>query len=157
MRVFLTHVFAILSLVGLSHGTASAGITDDQVRALDRVLAEVGVLLEKYEYGQAELVQQSRGLLKSNPRQALRHIRSVDYWGGSGSVADIILYPGGPKHQQSHSDESRKDERRFLQLLIELADLVQDDGLADEAERTWMLRAKDWARIFQQWLDDGVV
>jgi hypothetical protein len=52
-------------------------------------------------------------------------LTTYDMWGGSGSVADCTILQG-----PSPSTASASDEQKFCTLLVDLADLMIEDGIA---------------------------
>jgi len=62
---------------------------------------------------------------------------SVNWWGGSGSVADLI-----PADAEAR--------RRILRLLVDLVRAFDELGMPCP-------RASQWTRVFVHWLDSGIV
>jgi hypothetical protein len=72
-----------------------------------------------------------------HPQQIAETYCSLDWWGGSGSMADYDL-------------ADRRAKRRFLQLLVNVVEIFEKAGYRCP-------RARSWVDIFSEWLRSGVV
>jgi hypothetical protein len=86
--------------------------------------------------GHASIVQDLADKIKTDPGAAARQYRSVDIWGGSGSVADIWC-----------PDEA-------LMRLINDSLIALEEGFARAGVDC--PRARQWTDTFRDWRDTGV-
>lgn len=75
--------------------------------------------------------------LATKPSKAAALYCSVDWWGGSGSVADFI-------------PEDVDARRRIMRLLIDLNRAFHSLGMPCP-------RASQWTSVFSGWLESGIV
>ncbi len=104
-------------------------------------------LLRKYkEPARADLIATCCSLFESDERQVWQTIDSLSWWGGSGSVADLVLI------DNSHSlseEEQRADNHLYESALISIYQAMVKVGLKNE-------RADFWVKTFQSWHRKGI-
>ena len=83
-----------------------------------------GVLSENGHDAHGRMVLQYAEQIAAGTPPSL--LATYDMWGGSGSVADCTILQG-----RSPSATSVNDEQKFCTLLVELADLMIEDGIAN--------------------------
>ena len=83
-----------------------------------------GVLAENGHDAHGRIVLQYAEQIAAGTPPSL--LASYDMWGGSGSVADCTILQG-----PSPSAATVSDEQKFCTLLVELADLMIEDGIAN--------------------------
>ena len=111
---------------------------------LDRDLMQLAGLLRKYEhYGQATVVEQIIPTLDAS-QPDYKRLAGIDMWGGSGAVWEVSLT--GSKA----SSEAQVDKKSFHQTIIRIASEIDRLGIGTE-------RSRSIAKIFQEWLDNGIV
>jgi hypothetical protein len=102
------------------------------------VTLEAAAHLEGIRYD--DHVALARGLVLvagEEPGQIARHYCSVEWWGGSGSMADLDI-------------TDRQFRRRHTELLVALVKLCRDAGVECP-------RAERWNATFESWLRDGAI
>ena len=105
-------------------------------------LSTIEQLLRKYEnYSHADYIANCRDQLLRDGSIAYRHFATLEWWGGSGSVADVHLHHQGTQH----TDAEKTDNRAFRSALIDLYDLMIANGVKMERRATF------WADAFREW------
>jgi hypothetical protein len=101
------------------------------------ITTELSGLIGVESVHHAEIVKTLQAaILSGDAANVARQYCSPDMWGGSGSVADLILdRPGAQK--------------RCLVLLSKLNSKFRDAGIECP-------RATQWTSVFDQWLEQGV-
>ena len=108
---------------------------------IDSALRAIEDLFGKYEFTwHAEHVAQCRERLIREGAAAYQHLATLEWWGGSGSIADISLCRPG----QKSTDESIEDNRALCLALIAVSEAMEVNGMK-------MDRARRWADVFRKW------
>jgi hypothetical protein len=111
--------------------------------ALGKDLHHLAELLHKYGHdGQADVVDHILRKLEV-PTPDYQSIAGIEMWGGSGAVWEVCLTP-------RTSSEQKADEKSFLQIIIRIA-------AAMDRLRIGTARSRSTAKIFQEWLDRGII
>jgi hypothetical protein len=111
--------------------------------ALGKDLHHLAELLHKYGHrGQADVVDQILHTLET-PIPDYERLAGIEMWGGSGAVWEVCLTP-------RTSSEQKADERSFLQTIIRIAAAMDRLKIGTD-------RSRSTAKIFQEWLDKGIV
>jgi hypothetical protein len=111
--------------------------------ALGKELHHLAELLHKYGHDdQADVVDQILGTLEA-PTPDYHRMAGIEMWGGSGAVWEVCLTP-------RTSSEQKADEKSFLQIIIRIA-------AAMDRLRIGTARSRSTAKIFQEWLDRGII
>jgi hypothetical protein len=111
---------------------------------LDKDLSQLAGLLNKYGHdGQATVVDEIRATLDTSTPDYQR-LAGIDMWGGSGAVWEVNLTAF------TKSTEVCTDKRSFCQTIIRVAEHMDRLGIGTE-------RCRFIAKVFQEWLDKGIV
>ena len=114
-----------------------------QDEALGKDLHHLAELLHKYgHHGQMDVVDQILRTLET-PTPDYERLAGIEMWGGSGAVWEVCLTP-------RTSSEQKADEKSFLQTLIRIA-------AAMDRLKIGTARSRSTAKIFQEWLDKGII
>jgi hypothetical protein len=114
-----------------------------QDEALGRDLHHLAELLHKYgHHGQADVVDQILQTLET-PTLDCERLAGIEMWGGSGAVWEVLLTP-------RKSSEQKDDEKSFHQTIIRIAAAMDRLKIGTE-------RSRSTAKIFQKWLDKGII
>jgi hypothetical protein len=92
-------------------------------------LEELGGLLGRYGYARhAEDVARLRTHYVDDRDRFVQELNELPLWGGAGSLADAASLAG------DHVDEQQAtiDQRRFRELVIELVQALDEEGLAND-------------------------
>lgn len=103
-------------------------------------------LLRKYnDSARADLIADWHILFEENEELFWEKVDSLDWWGGSGSMADYCL-----NNSSGESDHEKKmDNRRFRAALIIIYEGMVKAGQTHD-------RGKRWIEIFKQWQKEGI-
>jgi hypothetical protein len=105
-------------------------------------LMQLETLLRKYHHdGQANVVADIIASIQHGEPDYKR-LAGVDFWGGSGSVADVNLIPG------TKSDDDKRDIRAFRQAIVNLADEMDKLGIGHARSRDIAATFREWIKIF---------
>jgi hypothetical protein len=108
-------------------------------------LTGIRELLDRWEMEDAaEYVRGLLELCRSDPIRLAAELCSVDVWGGSGSLKDL----GVPDAQFAERQQRLAEGGRYVRYLIQLAEEMDRQGLADDYIR-------DWARVNREALEKG--
>ena len=107
-----------------------------------RIASEIAEILESLPIPEAppyfaDLALNMASVVIERPEQFANLYCSLEWWGGSGSMADLHI-----------SDKALR--RRQLELMIELVNLCDSSGVDCP-------RAQRWAGVFEAWLRNDVV
>ena len=115
-----------------------------QHETLGMDLTKLSELLHKYGHqGQGKVVDEILVSLET-PEPDYKRLAGVDMWGGSGAVWEVCLTP------VRRSSEAQADEKSFHQTIIRIA--AEMDRLRIGTERS-----RSTAKIFKQWLENGII
>jgi hypothetical protein len=104
-------------------------------------------LFRKYNnLARANSVVSLSALLNENEALFWEKVDSLDWWGGSGSMADYYLYNSSGT-QSDH--EKKKDNQRFRAALIAIYDGMVKFGRTND-------RGKQWIDVFKQWQKQNI-
>lgn len=92
-----------------------------------------------------KLQLESNEKLLADEAQSFLYSAKLDWWGGSGSIADVHLHRVGEKP----SDEQQQDDRNLRSALINIYEEMKNTGFTDE-------RAESWIYIFREWQRSGL-
>ena len=107
-------------------------------------LAELARLLRKYgHYGQATVAEEIFTTIET-PYPDYKRLAGVDMWGGSGAVWEVSLT------SPIKSSEARQDQNAFHQTIIRIAAAMDRIGIGTD-------RSRSTAKIFEEWLNRGIV
>jgi hypothetical protein len=99
--------------------------------------------VNKYgHHGQADVVDQILRTLET-PTPDYERLAGIEMWGGSGAVWEVCLTP-------RTSSEQKTDEKAFLQTIVQIAAAMDHLKIGTE-------RSRSTAKIFQEWLDKGII
>lgn len=116
---------------------------------MNEILSRLDVietLLRKYGNDvHAERVAMSRKKLAEEGASAYSTFADLEWWGGSGSIADVSLHSPGRKF----SEEEKNDNRLFWYALIDVQTAMEANGVR-------MGRAESWAQVFRKWKEQGI-
>jgi len=102
------------------------------------ILSEIGTLLERDQDGfRSNMSAKLADAVKSQSPDLAKSYCGVDWWGGSGSMADYI--PDDPAAKAP-----------YMRLLIRLVRVFEAAGFRCE-------RARSWTDIFENWLERGII
>ena len=101
---------------------------------LRSICADIAELAEGTSSYHANLARILAEAGETSVESASSHYLTADWWGGSGSMADLII-PGR--------------EGEYEKRLVDLVQLFEDRGIHCP-------RALQWAGVFQDWLKDGI-
>jgi hypothetical protein len=101
------------------------------------ILEEMAAMFANDEPKRAEGARHLYRVVIEQPEQVAQVYCSVDWWGGSGSMADF-------------APANRSVNRRYLQLLVALVRAFERSGYDCP-------RASGWADIFEMWLVRGAI
>src|SRR5690606_14992341 len=141
LEAYLETKSVLMKLYGRGGGMAAPLFRLADLAALKEsatpITTELSGLIGVESVHHAELVKTLQAaILSGDAANVARQYCSPDMWGGSGSVADLILdRPGAQK--------------RCLVLLSKLNSKVRDAGIGCP-------RATQWTGVFDQWLEQGV-
>jgi hypothetical protein len=107
------------------------------VQDIAPILEEMAAMFANDEPKRAEGARHLCRIAIDRPEQVAQVYCSVDWWGGSGSMADF-------------SPPDKGVNRRYLQLLAALVRAFERAGYDCS-------RAKSWAEIFEMWLSRGTI
>lgn len=109
-------------------------------------ILETERLLRKYGYTQqAGFVREFFERINRDDSQAYQSIANLEWWGGSGSIADVHLYREG----MQPSDAQNQDNRNFRAALLVIHEEMRNAGIS-------MARADSWAEVFREWQRNGI-
>lgn len=100
------------------------------------ILSEIAVLFEQDSF-RAKMALELADVVKSRPTEIGARYCSLDWWGGSGSMADYL-------------HDNRAVRQRYMRLLVSLVHAFEAAGFECP-------RATSWADIFEGWLNSGIV
>jgi hypothetical protein len=116
----------------------------------DAVLKELDVivhLLTKYDFhARANWIKESKKLFSGDQTKFWAGINSLDWWGGSGSMADFYLYD---LNSAITDMEQREDNRRFRVALVVIYEEMVKAGQKNE-------RGEMWIDTFKKWQKQGI-
>jgi len=112
---------------------------------MEKILEDLAVmeqLFRKYDLiGIANLMVKYAKIYQDDRSLFWSKVNSIDWWGGSGSIADINLY----RDDMVISNGERKaDNRKLRAALISIYREMSNTGYQNE-------RAKSWVEIFMEW------
>jgi hypothetical protein len=87
-----------------------AKIEPNHQKRLQDILTEMHALLVKYDYGQQSYTSGAIVAVDSgDPGAILDSFNSLEFWGGAGSIADLILFelPWSPGFRRAVQDDDR--------------------------------------------------
>jgi hypothetical protein len=107
-------------------------------------LTRLSELLHKYgHHGQGRVVDEILVSLDT-PKPDYKRLAGVEMWGGSGAVWEVCLTPA------RRSKEAQADEKFFHETIIRIAAAMDRLRIGTE-------RSRSNAKIFKQWLDEGII
>jgi hypothetical protein len=112
-------------------------MNQSELSQIQSITDEMALLFARDEPKRAEIAGYLYAVAAEQPAQIARVYCSLDWWGGSGSMADFI--PNDPLVR-----------RRYLQLLVALVQAFEKAGISCP-------RAQSWAEILEKWLNAGIV
>jgi hypothetical protein len=111
---------------------------------LETGLSQAAGLLRKYgHYGQADVVDEIIASFQT-PNPDYKRLTGIDMWGGSGAVWEVNLASSRKSVEQS------ADRQAFHRAIIRIAAGMERLKIGTE-------RSRSIAKIFQDWLDNGLV
>jgi hypothetical protein len=109
-------------------------------------LSIIEQLLRKYgNRSRADIVADSLEELSIDGPSSYRVFATLDWWGGSGSIADVHLMP----QREQPSDEQKLDNQLLRSSLLDLYNLMLIHGVE-------MKEAARWAEVFQEWEEKDI-
>src|SRR5208283_5939095 len=95
-------------------------------------------------HGQAAVAEELLTTLDT-PSPDYKRLAGIDMWGGSGSVADVYL-----TQSKTLTEAAQEDRRSFQKALIRIAETMDRLRIGTE-------RSRSTAKMFQEWLDRGLL
>jgi hypothetical protein len=111
-------------------------MNQSELSKIQVITDELVLLFARDEPKRAEIARYLYATAAEQPAQIARVYCGLDWWGGSGSMADFV--PNDPSVR-----------RRYLQLLVALVQAFEKAGIPCP-------RAQSWAETFEQWLNAGI-
>jgi hypothetical protein len=112
-----------------------------------RELDVIVTLLLKYgDLSRASWIMKSKELFSKNRVQFWTGVNSLEWWGGSGSMADVNLYNPNSAILET---EQRDDNRRYRAALIAIYEEMVENGQENK-------RGEMWIDTFKKWQKQGI-
>lgn len=106
---------------------------------------EAEALLRKYGFAaQADVVRKGLAAVQADGAAGYRQLATAEWWGESGSIADVYLYREG----ESFTVGQEQDNRKLRAALTAIYAAMRKAGVAAE-------RPASWTAVFEPWQNDG--
>ena len=104
-------------------------------------------LLTKYDFhARANWIKKSIGLFNVDQDQFWEGVNSLDWWDGSGSLADVYLYA---PNDAIKNTEKEDDNRRYRAAMV----VIYEEMIRYGKEN---IRGKMWIDTFKKWQGQGI-
>ena len=131
-QYFCTFAFFVVSI--LATGCEDHGTFQEAVQS---TTTELSVLIGEESPGHRNLATRLGKVAMEEREKLAPEYCSLNWWGGSGSMADLIL-------------KDRKRQHRQLELLVSLVETFEGAGYDCP-------RARQWVDTFKRWLKKGII
>jgi len=112
------------------------------------LLREMSRLLDDYGFEpQATYLSHLANVYGIDINQFREELNDPSMWGGAGSVSDVG--PGSGHFLDKSTAEAEKDEYRYRDLIVQLVEQLDREGLASD-------RARSIAATFREWNESGI-
>ncbi len=123
------------------NGKAKSKMTENTV--LGELDVVINLLLKYGDLSRAHWIEASKDLFSKDRVQFWAGVNSLDWWGGSGSVADVHLYD---PNRAITDREQKEDNRRYRAALIVIFEEMVKTGQENKKGEMWVDTFKKWQK-----------